>query len=122
MPFEDILRSMKASNQQDFPVVDGTGRLTGIISMTDLRQAMADATLHGLLVANDIAIGGVATVTMDDSLNTALRLMADLDVRELPVVGKEHPDRVVSLISRKDVVIAYHTEMERLKRPGTTKI
>jgi CIC family chloride channel protein len=112
---------MKGSNQQDFPVVDAKGMLTGIISMTDLRQAMADTQLHGFLVAQDIADAVVATVTMEDSLNTALQLMASLDVRELPVVSSEHPDRIASLISRKDVVIAYHAEMERLKKPEFTK-
>jgi len=121
MDFEEILRLITGSNQQDFPVVDRTGRLTGIISMTDLRSAMADSALHGLPVAKDISIGRVATVTMDDSLNTALQLMASLDVRELPVVSREHPDRIASLISRKDVVIAYHAEMERLKKPEFTK-
>ena len=93
-PFEEILGLMKASDQQDFPVVDDEGRLTGIISMTDLRQAMAETSLHGLLVAKDIANAGVATVSMDDSLNTALQLMASLDVRELPVVTEENPDHV----------------------------
>ncbi|MGD0663152.1 MAG: chloride channel protein [Syntrophorhabdales bacterium] len=121
MGFEEILRLMKGSNQQDFPVVDAKGMLTGIISMTDLRQAMADTQLHGFLVAQDIADAVVATVTMEDSLNTALQLMASLDVRELPVVSSEHPDRIASLISRKDVVIAYHAEMERLKKPEFTK-
>jgi len=121
MGFEEILRLMKGSNQQDFPVVDAKGMLTGIISMTDLRQAMADTQLHGFLVAQDIADAVVATVTMEDSLNTALQLMASLDVRELPVVSSEHPDRIASLISRKDVVIAYHAEMERLKKPEFTE-
>jgi CIC family chloride channel protein len=122
MHFEEVLDRMMASNQQDFPVVDGSGRLAGIISMTDLRRAMADATLHSLLIAKDIANAGVATVTVDDSLNMALGLMADLDVRELPVVTKENPGKVVFVISRKDIVLAYHKEMERLKgrRAGTT--
>jgi len=119
--FDEILRRMMASNQQDFPVVDGAGRLTGIISMTDLRRAMADTTLHSLLIAKDIAIAGVSTVAMDDSLNTALQLMASLDVRELPVVSKEHPDKVASVISRKDIVMAYHGQMERLRRRANMK-
>ena len=122
MAFEEVLRLMKASSQQDFPVVDSEGRLRGIVSMTDLRQAMADAELHRLLVAKDIADANVATLTMDDSLNTALRLMADLDVRELPVVTEDSPDRVAFIVSRKDVVMAYHAEMERLKRPAATRI
>ena len=118
MGFEEILRLMKASSQQDFPVVDSEGRLTGIVSMTDLRQAMADIEVHRLLVAKDIADANVATLSMDDSLNTALQLMASLDVRELPVVTEENHDRVAFIVSRKDVVMAYHAEMERLKRPA----
>jgi CIC family chloride channel protein len=119
MPFEEILKLMLASNQQDFPVVDREENLSGIISMTDLRQAMADKEVHRLLLAKDIALEGVMTVTMDDSLNTALRLMATLDVRELPVVSIDDPRRVISLVSRKDITLAYHREMERAKSPSS---
>ena len=118
MPFEQILRLMLASNQQDFPVVDKEENLTGIISMTDLRQAMADKEVHSLLLAKDIAMGGVTTVTMDDTVNTALGVMADLDVRELPVVSKDDPRKVIALVSRKDITRAYHEEMERVKSPS----
>ena len=116
MPFERILQVMLASNQQDFPVVDEEENLSGIISMTDLRQAMADKEVQSLLLAKDIAMGGVRTVTMDDTLNTALSLMAGLDVRELPVVSKDDPRKVISIVSRKDITRAYHEEMERVRR------
>jgi CIC family chloride channel protein len=116
MRFEEILGLLLSSNQQDFPIVDAQGNLTGIISITDLRGAMADKNLHDLLIAKDIAVGGVITVAVDDSLNAALRLMADIDVRELPVVSREEPTRVLSIISRKDITRAYHEEIERLRR------
>ncbi|MBN1627506.1 MAG: CBS domain-containing protein, partial [Deltaproteobacteria bacterium] len=103
------------SPQQDFPVVDSRGNLVGIISMTDMREAMADIELHNMLVAKDIAIEGVVTVTMDDSLNMALKLMADLNVRELPVVDRESKRKVLSVISRKDITRAYHLEIDRAK-------
>ena len=107
---------MLSSNQQDFPVVDKEENLTGIISMTDLRHAMADKEVHSLLLAKDIAMGGVTTVTMDDTVNTALSLMASLDIRELPVVSKDDRRKVISLVSRKDITRAYHEEMERVRR------
>jgi CIC family chloride channel protein len=118
MPFEQILPLVLASDQQDFPVVDKEENLSGIISMTDLRQAMADKEVHALLLAKDIAMGGVRTVTMDDTLNTALSLMASLDVRELPVVSKDDPRKVISFVSRKDITRAYHEEVERVRRPS----
>jgi chloride channel protein, CIC family len=115
MGFENMLRFMVDSNQQDFPVVDENGNLTGILSMTDLREAMADPSLHKFLLAEDIAVSRVVAVTMDDSLNTALKLMADGDVRELPVVSQEDRRKVVSIISRKDITRTYGEEMIRLK-------
>ena len=113
--FEKILGLMAGSSQQDFPVVDREGHLTGIISMTDLRQAMADTDIHGLLVAKDLA-KSVETVSVNDSLNTALKLMAVLDVRELPVVDPTDPGKVLSIVSRKDITRAYHREMDRARK------
>jgi len=49
---------------------------------------------------------------MDDSLNTALKLMATADVRELPVVSEEDPRKAI----RNDIARAYHDELERMKR------
>ncbi|HVN96443.1 MAG TPA: chloride channel protein [Syntrophorhabdaceae bacterium] len=118
MPFEDILKVMLDSTQQDFPVIDTTGRLKGILSMTDLRQAMADRALHGNLVARDIALSSVMTVTMDDSLNTALKLMASADLRELPVTDKHDPAKIIAMVSRKDIILAYHREMEGMGKPN----
>ncbi len=111
--FEKILDLMTGSSQQDFPVVDKTENLVGIISMTDLRTAMADTSLHRVLIAKDVATAGIMAVTMEDTLNTALKLMAEINVRELPVVSTENARRIVSLISRKDITRAYHDEIER---------
>lgn len=113
MDLKGMVDLMVDSYQQDFPVVDGNGSLVGIISMTDLRTAMADSSLQPLVVARDIAVTGVTAVTLEDSLNTALQLMADVNVRELPVVERRDPGRIVSMVSRKDITRAYHNEMER---------
>lgn len=113
MGFKAMVDLMVDSYQQDFPVVNKKGNLVGMISMTDLRTAMADISLQPLLVARDIAVTGVTAVTPEDSLNTALQLMADVNLRELPVVEKTDPGRIVSMVSRKDITRAYHNEMER---------
>ena len=119
MPFEQILTLMLGSSQQDFPVVDKNDKLTGIISMTDLREAMADRVAHSRLSARDISMTtGVMAVKMDDTLNEALRALAVLDVRELPVVDEDDPGKVIALVGRKEITGAYHTRMEALKTPS----
>jgi len=109
MRFKDMLKLIVNSNQQDFPVVDRYGNLMGIISMTDLRTAMADETLYPLLVARDLAVANVETLTPEDPLHIALSVMADVDVREIPVVEKKDSKRVIAMLSRKDILRAYET-------------
>jgi chloride channel protein, CIC family len=115
MPFEEMMQLIANSNQQDFPVLNESGQLTGIVSLTDMRKVMLERNLHQFLIAKDIATEGVLTVTPGDSLKTALRKMTEAEIRELPVVSDEDSGRVISMLSRKDIIQAYHDEIERLK-------
>lgn len=69
-------------------------------------------------VAKDIAIQEVLTVTPEDNLNTALNKMMMAEIRELPVVSSEDPRKVLSMLSRRDVIKSYHDEIERHKIGG----
>jgi CIC family chloride channel protein len=116
MRLDRIIDLIVDSNQMNFPVVDKEGRLKGILSLTDVRKVMLDKEIHRLVVAKDIATEEVLTVTPEDSLHTALKKMTAAEIRELPVVSKEDPRRVISMVSRKDVIRTYHDEIERLNR------
>jgi chloride channel protein, CIC family len=116
MGFERIIQLIVESNQLDFPVVDRAGDLNGILSLTDIRKVIMEKDLHRLVVAKDIATREVLTVTPDDSLHVALKKMTEAEIRELPVVSGENPRRVVSMVSRKDVIRTYHCEMEKINR------
>jgi CIC family chloride channel protein len=56
------------------------------------------------------------TVTPEDSLKIALQKMTEAEIRELPVVSRENPWKVISMLSRKDVIRTYHDEIEKIKR------
>jgi CIC family chloride channel protein len=116
MPFEEILKFIVQSNQANFPVVDEKGSLEGILSLTDIRRVMLEKELHRLLIAKDIAIENVFTVTPEDTLNTALKKMTGAEIRELPVVSKEDSRTLLSMLSRKDIIRLYHDKIERIKR------
>jgi CIC family chloride channel protein len=115
MGFEEIIKLIVDSNQSNFPVVDQDNRLRGILSLTDIRRVMLEKELHSLVVAKDMGTEEVLTVTLEDNLNTALKKMTEAEIRELPVVSKEDSRRVISMVSRKDVIRTYHNEIERLK-------
>jgi chloride channel protein, CIC family len=115
MGFEAVIQRVLKSNQSNFPVVDGNGHLRGILSLTDIRRVMLEKELHQLVIAKDIVTIDVLTVTPDDTLNTALRKMAMAEIRELPVVSKEDPRRVLAMLSRKDLIRIYHDKIEKHK-------
>jgi CIC family chloride channel protein len=121
MGFETIIRKMTESRQADFPVVNENGHLTGILSLTDIRRVMLEKELHQLVIAKDMATEEVLTVTPEDTLNTALKKMAMAEIRELPVVSREDPRKLLSMLSRKDVIKTYHDEIERHQLERTKK-
>jgi CIC family chloride channel protein len=122
MPFEEMMRLIVNSNQQNFPVVDDRGHLKGILSLTDMRRVMLEKDLHQFVVAKDIATEEVLTVTPGESLKTALQKMTEAEIRELLVVSKEDPWKVISMLSRKDIIRTYHDEIERLKMGRTNDL
>jgi CIC family chloride channel protein len=113
--FDEIMKFVVHSNQSNFPVVGGAGELKGILSLTDLRRVMLEKDIHQLVVAKDLATLGVLTVTPEDNLNTALKKMTQAEIRELPVVTQEDRHRVVSMLSRKDIIRTYHDEIEKIQ-------
>ena len=117
--FDTLLQRVVESTQSNFPVVNADGRLTGILSISDVRRVMLNKDLHNLVVAKDVATGTVLTVTPVDDLKTALRKMTKAEVRELPVVDPEDPERLISMISRKDIIRLYYEQIEKMKTGST---
>ncbi len=102
------------TGRHGFPVVDGDGRLFGVVSLEDYRRATADGEGHEDLTVRDIATRNVITVFPDDTVGTALRRMAPRDLSRLPVVTREDPLRVVGVVRRNDIVRAYEVGALRL--------
>jgi CIC family chloride channel protein len=113
MRLDAVIQLMLESDQMNFPVVDKESHLKGILSLTDVRKVMLDKEMHRLVVAKDIATLEVFTVTPEDSLHTALKKMTAAEIRELPVVSKDDPEKVISMLGRKDLIRTYHNEIEK---------
>ncbi len=109
MPLDQLVQVMANSRQNYFPVVDLRGRLTGILSINDIREVMFEESVRRLIVAQDVATPNVVRVFGQDSLQDALDKMALLKVDELPVVQVEAPDEILALISKRDIIGYYHS-------------
>lgn len=114
-PFRSLMKLMLESPQEQIIVHDKLGRLAGVITLSDLRQAMQDEEfLADLVVAHDLLKSDVLTITEADSLDEAMRLFGREDVSLLPVVSEHDRRRPVGQISRKDAIDAYNKELSRL--------
>jgi acetoin utilization protein AcuB len=110
MPLQDALRLMQTENVRRFPVVDGKGKLVGIVSERDLLHASpSDATslsvwevnyLLSKIKVDSIMTRDVTTISEDTPLEEAARIMADSKIGALPVV---HDEGVVGIITETDL-------------------
>lgn len=115
MPLPEVLHIVAGSSDSYFPVVDGENRLVGIFSLHDIRSALVLGGAGNLILASDLATSPVTTVTPEDNLHTALRLYAQRQVNELPVVDPKDPRRVVCMLRRGEVIAAYDQQISALR-------
>jgi CIC family chloride channel protein len=64
----------------------------------------------------------VLTVQPDDDLNTALRRFTQKNIDYLPIVTPEAPTHVMGMLSRHDVIAAYHHRVTLMQHPKTEKV
>jgi len=87
---------------------DRDGRMTGIVSINDIRAVLFEETIDRLIVALDVATPNVVRVHWNETLQQALDKMAAINVDELPVAREERPDEIVAMISKRDIVDYYY--------------
>ena len=74
------------------------GQVVGILTDRDIVvRAIADGRDPGSTNVGDVCSAGVATLTTDQSVDDAVRLMREHDVRRVPVVQDGRPAGILSL-------------------------
>src|SRR6185437_5801153 len=98
----DAARLMKQEDVGSIPVVDGE-RLVGMVTDRDIVvRGIADGYDPHTVQVGEIASRDVVTVRPDDDLDEALRLMAQHQVRRLPVVEDGH---LIGVVATADVAV-----------------
>ncbi|HEX5752880.1 MAG TPA: CBS domain-containing protein [Archangium sp.] len=98
----EVARIMKDEDCGVVPVVDGQGRLRGLITDRDLViRTLAEGRPPDNMHARDIMTDDVEVVTPDEDIHGIIALMGRRQVRRVPVV--ERDDRLVGIISMADI-------------------
>jgi CBS domain-containing protein len=131
---EDVVKAMREHELPGLPVVDGDGRLVGIVTESDLVIADDEGDLHiphyielfgGMVfleplrgfearlkkaaaaTARDMMTADPVTVEADDPVRKAARLIADSGHNRLPVTDG---GKLVGVVTRVDVLGALAAE------------
>jgi CBS domain-containing protein len=100
-PVVEAARIMKEQDVGIIPVVEG-GRLVGTVTDRDIAvRIVAGGKDPQSVNVREIASTDLVTVDPQQGLDEALRLMANHQVRRLPVVGED--GRLVGIVAQADV-------------------
>ena len=106
-PVSAAVRVMSDHGIRHLPVVETDGRLIGILTESDVREALASEGVRDARDASPTLIVGKAmsgkpvSVPPDMQLDTAIQLMAERTLSALPVVDR---DEVVGIITEADAL------------------
>jgi CBS domain-containing protein len=116
--FKDVVRTLQARQVSALPVVDGSGRVAGVVSEADLLpkeefrdrdpdrptqlRRLADLAKAGSDTAQDLMTSPAVTTVPGATLAQAARVMARARVKRLPVV--DDTGRLQGIVSRADLL------------------
>ncbi len=103
-PLPRVIDVLKSTDHLYYPVVDRSGRLKGVISMENIKNALALAELGDVVLAHDLLDSGCGVVREDQSLDEIKDLLqrfeflavVDSDNRVLGVVDTRYIDKLIS--------------------------
>jgi CIC family chloride channel protein len=101
-----IIEKAAASAWQDvFPVLDGDGKLVGIVLSDVLRTMAANPDIGDLTIAHDLMVPPVSVKATDD-LQRALESILEHGLRE--VVVTDEAGRIVGFLDEAQITRVYH--------------
>jgi chloride channel protein, CIC family len=100
----ELLQAELPAGQHVFPVVDARERVVGLVTSDDLAVLESEPSLSLLVTASDI-MRPVVSVTVSDTLLTALDLMRAEQLPELPVLDAR--GQILGFIDERTIASAY---------------
>ncbi|MDX3633425.1 CBS domain-containing protein [Streptomyces europaeiscabiei] len=127
--FKEIVRTMEQWRVSALPVLEGEGRVIGVVSEADLlpkeefhegdmglyeqRQRLPDVAKAGGLTAEELMSTPAITVHSDATLAQAARIMAVRHVKRLPVIDSE--GMLQGIVSRADLLKVFLRPDEQIE-------
>jgi CBS domain-containing protein len=131
--FRDMAAALREHRVSAFPVLDKAGKVIGVVSEADmLAKEALDSEPEGMpgmitgilrrkehekargITAGDLMTHPAVTVTPDDTIEHAARLMYTRKVKRLPVV--DAAGHLVGIVSRADLLAVFSRTDEEIRK------
>jgi acetoin utilization protein AcuB len=100
---QDAIELMKVNSIRHLPVVNNKKDLKGLLTLSDLKRALLPSMLGDVTLA-DMMIQNPITVSPEDDVEYAARLIYQYKIGGLPVVNRR---QLVGIITESDILRAF---------------
>jgi CIC family chloride channel protein len=115
MSVRQLLTKLRRSGHHGFPVVNEKGEFIGVVTLSDVEQAMSAGGSADLTV-DDIASKSVIVAYPDEYIHDVFVRLGTREVGRIPVVARRNPKRLLGVLQRHDVLVAYSKVIRRRPR------
>lgn len=108
MTLSAFLKQLPETGTQYFPVLNQDKLLSGIVSFQDIRNVINEEGLGDLIVMKELAENNLITLNRNNTLDQAMQSFGLKDIDQIPVVDLENPKKLLGMLKRKKVLMAYN--------------
>jgi chloride channel protein, CIC family len=102
----ELSHLIQVTEHMGFPVLDSDGKLVGIITHHDIRNAILENKYD--LKAKDVESKNPLVAYPNDTLDETINRMVEKGVSHLPVVEPSDPTHLIGFITKGDIMKAHH--------------
>jgi CIC family chloride channel protein len=110
-PFHEILRLMRTTNADGFPVLNGNGELVGMLGLQQISKTLQNEEVQKHLLARDLVSSDQYTLTLNSDLLEVYNEMMVGEQGCLPVVAEDDNKKFVGIVTRFHVMSRYNKEL-----------
>ncbi|HEX5519769.1 MAG: CBS domain-containing protein [Candidatus Nitrosocosmicus sp.] len=94
-----ILRSING-----IPIINDDGNVIGILTIIDILRAIRDSKNIDTLKAGDIMTRNPIVIDQETDMIEMIDIMDKKGIEMIPVVEQENDNRLIGVVSRKDII------------------
>lgn len=94
-----ILRSING-----MPIITDEGKVIGILTIIDILRAIKENKDLDSLKASDVMTKNPVVVNQESDIMGIIDIMDKKNIEMLPVVDEKNDDRLIGVLSRKDII------------------